>query len=135
MVQAAEAALAHSGYVSAIDILTRSNLLSPWHLQEWRQGRVDYLERVIQGNLKKISLTMKLFREWAHAKGLRPSETGYVRRTRSGKVVLRFSISGDPGIEKAYRTHYVSPQLSGLRAGTADLRSAFGSAAEPPGHG
>src|SRR5580704_18432039 len=33
-------------------------------------------------------------------------------RTRNGTVDLRFSKSGDPGIEKNYRTHYVSPALS-----------------------
>jgi hypothetical protein len=35
-----------------------------------------------------------------------------VRRARTGTVDLRFSKSGDPGIEKSYRTHYVSPVLS-----------------------
>jgi hypothetical protein len=67
---------------------------------------------VIQGNLSKISRTMALFREWAREKGLQPSETKYVRRTRSGTVDLQFSLSGDPAVEKGYRTHYVSPELS-----------------------
>lgn len=55
---------------------------------------------------------MAMFRRWAREKDLRPSETRYVRTTRAGTVDLRFSKSGDPGIEKAYRTHYVSPALS-----------------------
>jgi hypothetical protein len=41
----------------------------------------------------------------------RSGETGYVARTR-GRQLLRFSKSGDPGIERAYRTHWVSPELS-----------------------
>lgn len=53
-----------------------------------------------------------MFRRWASEKGLKASETAYVRRTRGGTVDLRFSKSGDPGIEKSYRTHYVSPALS-----------------------
>lgn len=53
-----------------------------------------------------------MFRRWASEKGLKPSETGYVRRARSGTVDLRFSKGGDPGIEKSYRTHYISPALS-----------------------
>jgi len=48
----------------------------------------------------------------ARAKGLKPSETRYVRHVRSGTMDLRFSKYRDPGIEKNYRTHYVSPKLS-----------------------
>jgi hypothetical protein len=112
VVRAAEAALAHHQYVSAIDVLTGTGLLAATHLEAWKKGRVDFLERVIQGSLKKISLSMAMFRRWAAEKGLKPSETGYVRRARSGIVDLRFSKSGDPGIEKSYRTHFVSPALS-----------------------
>ena len=109
---AAEAALSRQQYVSAIDVLCGMGLLAPTQAESWRKGRIDFLERVIQGNLQKISLSMSMFRQWAQAKGLQPSETGYVRRTRSGTVDLQFSKSGDPGIEKSYRTHYVSPVLS-----------------------
>lgn len=112
VVGAAEAALAYHQYVSAIDVLTGAGLLAPTHVEAWRKGRIDFLERVIQGNLRKISLSMSMFREWALAQGLKPSETGYVRRTRAGTVDLQFSRSGDPGIEKSYRTHFVSPALS-----------------------
>jgi hypothetical protein len=111
-VQAAEAALADHGYVSAIDVLTGMRLLSPAHVEIWRKGRLDFLERLIQGNLKKISLSMSLFRQWARDKGLRPSETRYMRWGRGAKVELRFSKSGDPEIERHYRTHFVSPALS-----------------------
>jgi hypothetical protein len=55
---------------------------------------------------------MAVFRRWAQEKGLTPSETRYVRRARSGTLDLRFSESGDPEIEKSYRTHYLSPALS-----------------------
>lgn len=109
---AAEAALAHHHYVSAIDVLTGMGLLTPAHVLDWRRGRLDFLERVIHTNLKKISLVMSTFRQWARAKGLKPSETGYVRWGRGATVHLRFSKSGNPSIEKSYRTHYVSPELS-----------------------
>jgi hypothetical protein len=112
VVRAAEGALAHHQYVSAIDVLTGAGFLAPAHLEAWRKGRVDFLERVIQGNLKKISLSMATFRRWAQAKGLRLSETRYVRTARAGTVDLQFSKSGDPAIEKSYRTHYVSLALS-----------------------
>ena len=112
VVSAAEAALAHHQYVSAIDVLTRTGLLAPTHVESWRKGRIDFLERAIQANLKKISHSMALFRQWALEKGLKPSETRYARRTRTGTVDLQFSKSGDPAIEKNYRTHYVSSALS-----------------------
>ena len=40
-----------------------------------------------------------------------PSETAYVARTRDRRS-LRFSKSGNPDIERAYRTHWVSPEPS-----------------------
>lgn len=112
VVRAAEAALAHHQYVSAIDVLTGARLLTPTHVESWRKGRIDFLERVIQANLKKISRSMAMFRQWALANGLKPSETRYVRRGRTGTLDLQFSKSGNPAIEKSYRTHYVSPALS-----------------------
>ena len=115
VLHAAEAALADHGYVSPLDVFLGMGLLAATHVQAWRQGRVDFLERVIQGNLKKISLSMAIFRQWSRAKGLGPSETRYVRRTRGGVVDLQFSKSADPRIEKSYRTHYVSPRISELK--------------------
>ena len=110
--RAAETALSRQQYVSAIDVLCGMGILLPTHVDSWRRGRVDYLERVIQGNLHKISSTMEIFRRWAGEKGLKPNETGYVRRARSGTIPLQFSKSGDPVIEKNYSTHYISPALS-----------------------
>jgi len=111
VVRAAEAALAERKFVTAIDVLVGVGWLEPRRVHEWRQGRVDYLERVVIASLGKISTAMQCFRRWAQAHGLEPSETGYVARTRDRRP-LRFSKSGDPGIERAYRTHWVSPELS-----------------------
>ena len=58
---------------------------------------------------------MKLFRTWATGRGLVPSETVYVARTRDRRP-LRFSKTGNPDIERAYRTHWVSPELSDSEA-------------------
>jgi hypothetical protein len=111
VVRAAEAALAKRKFVTAIDVLVGVGWLEPRRVDEWRQGRVDYLERVTVANLGKISTAMRSFRRWAEGRGLRPSETVYVARTRDRRP-LRFSKSGDVGIERAYRTHWVSPELS-----------------------
>lgn len=129
VVRAAEAALAHHQYTSAIDVFTGMGRLASTHVDAWRKGRIDFLERVIQGNLKKISRSMAMFRRWAQAKGLQPSETRYVRRTRTGTVDLQFSKSGAPEIEKSYRTHYVSPALSERKR--QNLETRLGQAKQP----
>jgi hypothetical protein len=112
--RAAEAALAAQQYVSAIDVLVRLGWLAQPHLDEWRQGRAECLERVIQVNLHKLSDAMRLFRRWARERGLTPTETGYIARTRDRRP-LRFSVSGAPEIERAYRTHWVCPELSAAK--------------------
>jgi hypothetical protein len=109
--RAAEAAWAKHKFVTAIDVLVGVGWLEPRRVDEWRQGRVDYLERATIASLGKISTAMRCFRRWAQARGLKPSETAYVARTRDRRP-LRFSKSGDPAIERAYRTHWVSPELS-----------------------
>jgi len=112
VVETAEGALAEQGYVSPIDLFMRMGRLASVHAESWRKGRLPYLEAAIQGNLHKISETMALFRKWARNRNLKPSETAYLARTTGPRRDLQFSKSGDPDIERAYRTHYVSPQLS-----------------------
>ena len=114
MVRAAEAALAQRKFVTSIDVLVGLGWLEARRVDEWRQGRVAYLEAVVSARLGKISTAMKVFRQWAAARDLKPSETAYVARTRDRRP-LRFSKSGDEGIERAYRTHWVSPELSERR--------------------
>src|SRR5208282_6491862 len=108
---AAEAALAAKRFVSAIDILVGIRWLDPAALERWRRGQIDCLEGVVQANLSRISEAMRLFRSWATAKGLFASPTEYVARSPR-RQTLRFSRSGDTAIEAAYRTHWVSPELS-----------------------
>jgi hypothetical protein len=111
VVKAAEAALAAQNYATSLDVLIGIGWLDPGSLKRWRQGQVHCLERAVQTNLSRICEAMKLFRSWASAKGLVPSETQYVARTPQ-RQTLRFSDSGNPQIERAYRTHWVSPALS-----------------------
>jgi hypothetical protein len=107
----AEAALSQRGFVTAIDIFLGLGWLEPSSEQAWRQGRVPYLERVVTANLSKITTAMRCLRAWARRRGLKPSETAYVARSR-GRATLRFSKGGNASIERAYRTHWVSPRLS-----------------------
>ena len=106
-------------------------LACPPHLDLWRQGRVACLERMVQAGLGKQSTAMRTMRPWAARRGLSPSETAYLARTRDRRQ-LRFSVSGQPDIERAYHTHWVSPDLSARKAETA---AQGGGPAAGPGRG
>lgn len=112
---AGTAAVARNGYVGPIDALLAAGWLRPENAEDWRRGRVPYLERVVVASLPKIRTAMRIFRSWAESEGLRPSETVYVSWTRD-RHRLRFSKSGDPNIERAYRTHWLPPRTSGPQA-------------------
>jgi len=114
VVQAAEAALAERRFATSIDVLVGLGWLEPRRVDDWRLGRIPYLEAAVIASLGKTSTAMKVFRQWAAARGLKSSETAYVARTRDRRP-LRFSKSGDEAIERAYRTHWVSPELSERR--------------------
>src|SRR5438105_12329859 len=109
--KAAAASLAAQNYVSPVDVLVGIGWLDPGAVKRWRYGQVDYLERVVQTNLSRISEATKLFRTWATEKELIASETAYVARTTT-RETLRFSKSGNPNIERCYRTHWVSSELT-----------------------
>ena len=95
--------LSTKGYVSVIDLMLGLNWLTPNELNDWKQGKIVYLERIITANLGKISRTMKEFRYWAIHSKLKPSVTVYKHKNNR----LRFSKSGHPNIEAAYSTHYL----------------------------
>lgn len=107
----AQAALDERGFVTAIDVLVGMGWLAPRRVDEWRQGRIAYLEAAVEAGAGKVSTATRHFHGWARRSGLKPSETEYIARTR-GRETLRFTKSGNGEVERAYRTHWVSPQLS-----------------------
>jgi hypothetical protein len=109
--RAAESALSAKQHVSAVDVLTGIGWLDPGAEKRWRRGQIEYLEDVVQVDLPRISEAMTLFRSWASGKGLLARETPYVARMPE-RETLRFSRSGDPAVERLYRTHWASPALS-----------------------
>ena len=86
------------------------------HVESWRKGRLDVPGALDPGQSKQDRpIAQSIFQQWVNEKGLKPSETRYVRAGREGTVDLRFSQGGDPEIEKTFRTHFVSPALSGRK--------------------
>jgi hypothetical protein len=85
-------------------------LLDPAQLEDWRFGRVPYLEKVIDCNLTRPSRLLRILRFHAHALKLVPSSsTAYLRRGKGPKQRLRFTKTGDEKIEAAYSRRFVWP--------------------------
>lgn len=110
VVWAAETALTDRHVVTSIDVLVGIGWLSLPLVEDWRRGRIPYLEHVVGANLHTITTAMRYFRHWADQRGLAPSEAACVAWTRD-RHHLRFSKGGDPTIERLYRTHWVSREL------------------------
>jgi len=94
------------GFAAPVDVLMDIGVLDKKKYDDWRHGRVPYLEAVCSVNLHKLSEIMNVVRTYAAANGLKPSFTDY-RQVGSKDRKLRFSKTGNPAIEKAYATHYV----------------------------
>ena len=53
------------GFAAPVDVLMDVGYLSKQDYENWRYGRVDYLERVCKVNLSKLSLIMREIRPYA----------------------------------------------------------------------
>ncbi len=109
--RAAEDALAEHKFVSPIDVLCGLGWLHPSNVERWRRGRPAHLEDVVFVEPSKIVSALRLLQNWASARGLEPSERPYPARSRTPRE-LRFSTANDPELERAYKTHWLSPDLS-----------------------
>lgn len=114
VVAAAEAALARSSSVAPVDVLTGLGWLTGRRLDEWRQGRLDHLEQALTTRPERLAGVLATMRRWAEDQGLRPAEMPYLSATRD-RAPLRFTADGDEAAELAYRTHWISPDLSEAR--------------------
>ena len=105
------------GYAASVDVLMDLGVLSKQDYENWRFGRIDYLERVCKVNLKKLAEINHQMRVYAQKTGLKPSVTVYKKygspsRYPNGKIrPLRFSKYGDPKVEQWYATHFVDPNF------------------------
>ena len=114
VVDAAEAALERQRYVAPVDVLVGIGWV-PWSVAEqWRQGRLACLESRATVPPDRLAAALEVLRAWAEDRGLQPSETAYVARTRR-REQLRFSAGGEEAIEQAYRTHWLSPDPTDRR--------------------
>src|SRR5437879_13084177 len=108
VVKAACSLLQEKGYIAPVDLFIRMGLLFPKSAEDWRRGRIPYLERVIRCNLSKASRILRILRMHAHDLNLKPSPTVYKRWTKGSRPFLRFSKTGDRNLEDDYARHCFS---------------------------
>ncbi len=75
IVRATEAILRNGNVVRPIDVLVGMGLLTPAQIENWRAGRVPYLELVIAGNLTRLSRLLRILWFHVHDLNLVPSIT------------------------------------------------------------
>ena len=108
---AAHGLLDRQGFVAPIEVLIEIGWLAASRVEDWRRGRVDYLEQIAAVDRERIDEALRLLDLWASAAKLEPGQVAYVSATRDRRD-LRFTADASPVLERAYRTHYVSPLLS-----------------------
>jgi hypothetical protein len=94
------------GYVCAVDVLLQLGYLTKDDYENWRFGRIDYLEKVCKVNLDKLTFINKLIGKYSAELNLKSSWTAYNQFGKGIKRRLRFSKSGEKTIEDKYATHY-----------------------------
>ena len=95
------------GYATPADVLMEIGILEKKKYDDWKAGRIPYLEAVCHSSLNQLSNLLKMIRSCALQKGLKPSFTYYKHKSKP----LRFSKTGEPNIEQAYATHYVATNV------------------------
>jgi hypothetical protein len=125
IVQAVATVLQSDKVVSPVKVFIAMGLLAPQAVEEWRKGRIPYLERVLKCNLAKASRILRILRFHAHDLHLKPSMTVYRRKLHGRSLPLQFSKSGDRNLEEAYARHFVpSDQGTAHTALTTDPSAA-----------
>lgn len=67
------------GYTAPVDVLMDIGILPKQKYEDWRFGRVPYLEGVCAANLHRLSFIMHQMRVYAEKTGLKPSFCYYKR--------------------------------------------------------
>ena len=94
------------GFAAPVDVLMDIGVLQKDKYDDWRFGRIPYLERVCMVNLGKLSTVRHQMRVYAQKAGLKPSfcyykQWGTKKKDGQGRkpvILLLFSKSGDPEV-------------------------------------
>ena len=108
--KAVENQIRSRGYAAPVDVLIEIGVLTKKNYEDWRFGRVSYLEKVCTGTLSSLSFANQEIRSHAKKLGCHESFTVYMQWGKGKSNTLRFSKSNDPSIERRYATHYVNAE-------------------------
>lgn len=97
------------GYIAPVELLLHMNVISDQVYENWRMGRIPYLEKATNCGLGKLNTIMKALRAYSTELNLKPSLIEYKKWGKGKKVRLRFSKTGSHHVEKLYSTHYIKP--------------------------
>ena len=111
VVDVAERLLERDRMVSPIGVLNGLGWLPESFCDRWRQGREPTLIEQMSVSPGRVPQAMQALETWARERGLRPTEVEYTSATRDHHP-LRFTDGGDEATERAYRTHWLSPELT-----------------------
>jgi hypothetical protein len=129
--RAVQKVLKSKPFVAPVDVFIAMDILRPEKLEDWRRGRVPYLERVILGNLSRLERILRILVFYCHDLNLRPSPTVYVRHG-GRRERLRFTKTGNPRLEENYSRHFVSSRKEPSKTSKAKESRVDGERVEEP---
>jgi hypothetical protein len=109
---AAEKLLADAKIVTPVRVLAAIGWLP--RLPAWERAQVDHLEATAVVEPERLTEARRILERWAHDRGLTVGESTYVSANRDRRP-LRFTAGGDEATERAYRTHWIAPDISDAR--------------------
>src|SRR5438128_1243275 len=62
VVRAVAALLERGNVVAPVDVLVGMGMLAPEEIEDWRRGRVGYLEQAAKGSLSRLSRLLRILR-------------------------------------------------------------------------
>lgn len=78
------------GYISSIDVIIKLGYLSLPNYENWRNGKIQYLEKVCTINLSKLTTINKIMHSISKKMNLEQSLTVYNKFGKGKKQKLRF---------------------------------------------
>ena len=95
------------GYATPVDVLMDIGVLSRKNYEDWRYGKIPFLEKACTINMHKLSYIMREMRVYARENQWKPSMTVYTKWGKKSSETLYFSKNRLAEIERAYATHFV----------------------------
>lgn len=106
---AAEAVLRKQKYVAPVDVLVGLHWLPQSSVESWRRGQLGPLVNTLPVDSGKVLTAFEYLHGWARDRGLRPNEAAYLASTRDRRPLV---FAEDEALQRVFRTHWVSPDLS-----------------------